>query len=120
MMSAKVRARELAREAKARRDESRITQEKKILEATEAFYVADAEADAAQAAVAAAEADRAAAVDTLMELKEPVDSVATLCGISAREVRALRKAHRSKDVASERTSPDPVVGGGNGDPGGSS
>ena len=120
-MSAKVRARELAREAKARRDESRIAQEKQILEAAEAFYVADAEADAAREAVAVAEAGRAAAVDTLMELKEPVDSVATLCAISAREVRALRKAHRSKDAPEKQPTPDPVaVGEGDGDPGRSS
>ncbi len=102
-MTAKIRAREAARAAKARRDEARIQQEQCVLKATEAYYLATEEAMASRRAVEAAEDDRAAAVGRLTELGEPIDTVADLCGVTVREVRAALKRFRSTKTVMEAT-----------------
>lgn len=100
-MTAKVRAREAARAAKARRDETRLEQEQLVLKATEAYYLASEVAIASRRLVESAEDDRAAAVGRLTELGEPIETVADLCGVSVREVRAALKRFRSTKAETE-------------------
>jgi len=87
-----VAARERARLAKIERYADRAAREAKIEDAVTEFYLAADEHEAALAAAATARAAMAAKIATLIgELKEPVSGVAVLCGITAAQVRALRK-----------------------------
>lgn len=100
-MTAKIRAREAVRAAKARRDESRIQREQLVLRATESYYLATENAIVSRTAVETAEDDRASAVGKLTELGEPIDAVADLCGVTTREVRAALKRFRSTKAEGE-------------------
>lgn len=102
-MATKVSARERARLAKAERDAKRIQQEKAVMAETQNYYTAEDAVEAARQAMAQAEQERAAAVAALAELGETVADIATLCGISASDVRALKKIARSPATEPKET-----------------
>lgn len=109
---AKVTARTRAREAKAALDASRAARDTKIEAATTDYYVAVDALETAQAALDAADQARASAVATLMDdLTVPADDVARLCGIDAKEVRALRTLARRAEAetlpAETESEPEP-------------
>lgn len=84
-------ARARARQAKAQLDAQRAEQDRLVLDATTAFYEAvEALADA-RAAVVATEQRRAGSVAKLAGLGQTDDHIATLCGITAKEVRDARR-----------------------------
>ena len=102
----RVSARDRARMAKAQMDAARAEQDRQILAATEAWYTAvDAEQDA-RAALELAGQDKAAAVAQLTALGQTIDTIASLCGIDAKEVRALRKVSTSEASAPEDADPE--------------
>lgn len=96
----KVSARERARSAKAALDTERAERERKIEDAATSYYVATDERDQAQAEVDGAEQRMAKAVTGLSELGEPVERIATLCGLDAGEVRRMLKVHRRSEAGS--------------------
>lgn len=103
-MAVKVSARERARVAKAERDAKRRLHDKSVMEETQNFYKAEDAAEVARAALDQAELDRATAVSALAELGETVADIATLCGISASDVRALKKIARATSDPGETES----------------
>ena len=92
---ANISARERARAAMAARATKKAEQERFIQAATQSYYDAHAVADHAREQITQADADRARAVAELATLGEPNSSIAELCGIDEKEVRALRKTARS-------------------------
>lgn len=95
---ADVTARERARAAMAARAAKKAEQERLIQAATQSYYDAHAAADHAREQITQTDADRALAVAELATLGEPNSSIAELCGIDEKEVRALRKTARSLPV----------------------
>lgn len=103
-MADKVSARERARMAKLARDEKRAQHDKAVMTETQNFYKAEDAVEAAREMLAQAERSRAGAVMALADLGEPVADIATLCGISASDVRALKKlARETKQAAPDET-----------------
>lgn len=105
MAASQVSARERARKAKAILDAARKEQDRQVVEATTAYFEAADAVEAAQRAVAVAEAERAAAVVKLGELDQSVVEVAALCGITETEVRALRKKNATSGSETEEAQP---------------
>src|SRR5664280_56056 len=112
-----VAARERARLAKIERYADRAAREARIEDAVTEFYLAADAYEAALAAAATARAAMAGQVATLIgELKEPVSGAAVLCGITAAQVRALRKeattaagdANTAATEAGDGQVPDPA------------
>lgn len=87
----KVTARERARAAKAVLDTERRDHEKAVEDATTTYYEAQDARDAAMAALEDADTARGVAVQALLELGEPPARVAVLVGLSAAEVRKLKR-----------------------------
>ena len=92
---AKIAARSRAREAKAKLDAAREARERTIEQVTTNYYLAAAEAADARDALVDADTKRGVAVVELLELDLPVDQIAALCDLEAKEVRALAKQARS-------------------------
>ena len=92
-------ARQRAREAKAQLDKERAEREAKIEALAVSFYDGQDSADKAAALLDQATASRTEAIKGLGELKLGVDEIATLCGISATEVRAYRKHAKTLAVS---------------------
>lgn len=86
--TAKARAR--AREAKARLDAERASEEKRVEDLVTKWYVTQDEHEQAEQALAAAEAARASVVAQLLETQS-VDRVAGLCGLERGDVGRLRR-----------------------------
>ena len=87
-----VGARERARLAKVKRYADQVAHQQKVEDAATEFYLAADAYAAALTAMAAARADMATQVETLIgDLNEPVAAVAVLCDLTAPQVRALRK-----------------------------
>lgn len=84
-------ARARARQAKAELDAQRAEQDRLIVDKTTEFYEAAEALAAAQAAAAAAEQQRSTAVARLVEIGQTETQIATLCGLTAKEVRDLRR-----------------------------
>lgn len=82
-----------AREAKAKVDARRAERDERISQVQTEFFVALAEREAAEAAIAEAEVAMATAVQSLTsgDLKVSIDDAADLCELSAAEVRAFKK-----------------------------
>lgn len=102
---ADVTARERARAAMAARAARKVEQERLIQAATKSYYDAQDAADQARDQIVQADADRARSVVELATLGEPNSSIAELCGITEKEVRALRKAARSLPAPVEPADP---------------
>ncbi|MFP5284074.1 MAG: hypothetical protein ACLGIF_11565 [Actinomycetes bacterium] len=98
-LSARVRA----RRAKAELDARRAEQDRLTLDAATAFYEAAEALVAAQAAVAAADQRRAESVTRLAELGHGDEQIATLCGISVKDVRDLRRSGTQPKTPSRRS-----------------
>ena len=98
---ANISARERARAAMAARATKKAEQERLIQTATQSYYDANAVADHAREQITQADTDRVRAVAELATLGEPNSSIAELCGIDEKEVRALRKSARSLPVADQ-------------------
>lgn len=86
-----VDARRKAREAKARLDAERAEHDRKVEQATTEYYLAHADVERLQADLDTATTRRAARVQALLDLGETPDHVATLTGLTTREVSAARK-----------------------------
>ena len=97
--SSQVAARERARAAKARLDAERAERDKLVEEAATEFYAAEGLMEDLEQQLEEARGSKAGAVVALGQLGEPVDRIAALCGISATEVRALKKAGAKKAQA---------------------
>lgn len=93
----KVTARERARAAKAVLDAERRDHEKSVEDATTTYYEAEDARDAAMAALENADTARGAAVQSLLDLGEPPARVAVLVGLTAAEVRKLRRTAAAED-----------------------
>jgi len=93
----KVTARERARAAKAVLDAERRDHEKSVEDATTTYYEAQDARDTAMAALEDADTARGAAVQTLLDLREPPARVAVLVGLSVAEVRKLRRTTTTAD-----------------------
>ena len=93
----KVTARERARAAKAVLDAERRDHEKAVEDATTTYYEAQDARDAAMAALEAADTARSVAVQSLLDLGEPPARVAVLVGLSAAEVRKLKRTAAAED-----------------------
>ncbi len=87
----KVTARERARAAKAVLDAERRDHEKAVEDATTTYYEAVDARDAAVTALEEADTARGAAVQSLLDLGEPPARVAVLVGLTAAEVRKLKR-----------------------------
>ena len=96
-------ARQRAREAKAQLDKERAEREAKIEALAVSFYDGQDSADKAAVLLAQATTARAKAIAELGELKLGVDEIATLCGISATEVRAYRKQAKTLAESADDT-----------------
>lgn len=94
--SGQVVARERARAAKAKLDAERAERDKKIEAAATDFYVAAGLVEDLEQQIEDARGSMSAAVVALGDLGEPVDRIAALCGVTAPEVRALKKAGSKK------------------------
>ena len=112
----KVTARERARAANAVLDAELRDHEKSVEDATTMYYEAEDARDAALAALEEADTARGAAVQALLDLGEPPAHVAVLVGLTATEVRKLK---RKRSVAAEESNenseqevetPDPSTG----------
>ena len=102
-------ARDRARAARARLDAERAGHEKKHRGPGHDYYLAADALAAAETAAAQARADMAASVGVLVEqLKEPVERVAALCGITTAEARLLRKTAKGSAQTSSGP-PAPVT-----------
>lgn len=101
MMAPKVDARRRAREAKARLDAERVERDRKIEEATTAFYVADDKLTDLRDELAAAETDRNQTIVGLFGLDETAERIAVLTGLTVAEVRRIKReagpTHRTGD-----------------------
>lgn len=98
-------ARARARRAKAELDAQRAETDRQIVDAATEFYEGAEARDAALAAVTSAEQRQADAVAKLSQLGQSVDEIAALCGLTAKDVRELRKvaggAKTAKDLQPE-------------------
>jgi hypothetical protein len=98
-------ARERARAARRRLDEQRQARDKKIDDATLEFY-------AGQALVEEGTAQRdAALVQLLDDLAEPVETVALLLDLDAKEITRLRRQAKSSSAGAEPTGSGSDAGG---------
>jgi len=104
----KVTARERARAAKAVLDAERRDHEKAVEDATTTYYEAEDARDAAMAALEDADTARGAAVQSLLDLGEPPARVAVLVGLTAAEVRKLRRTAAAAAEDSTETSEQEV------------
>ncbi len=93
----KVTARERARAAKAVLDAERRDHEKAVEDATTTYYEAQDARDAAAAALKDADTARGSAVQALLDLGEPPARVAALVGLSAADVRKLKRTAAAED-----------------------
>ncbi len=93
----KVTARERARAAKAVLDAERRDHEKAVEDATTTYYEAQDDCDTAITALEAADTARGVAVQSLLDLGEPPAHVAVLVGLSAAEVRKLKRTAAAED-----------------------
>ncbi|MFF5325116.1 hypothetical protein ACFY2Y_15485 [Janibacter hoylei] len=93
-----------AREAKAKVDARRAERDQRISQVQTDFFIALAEREEAEEAIARAEDNMARAVQALTasDLKVSVDDVADLCELTTSEVRSLKK----RDVASGESDGD--------------
>ena len=104
VQGSKVTAKARARAAQADLLRQRREHDELVLAATEAWYVAVDARVAAEEELAAAVAEQAKAMATLTgDLGLSVETSATLCGVSASEVRALVK-QRNSDTSNEAAS----------------
>lgn len=87
----KIDARKRAREAKAKADAARLAQDKKIEDTATEFYLASNRLEELRAQVAAVEAAVREHVVKLFDLGQTAERVADLTGLSASEVRAVRR-----------------------------
>lgn len=85
-------ARARARRAKAELDAQRAETDRQIVDAATEFYEGAEARHAALAAVTSAEQRQVDAVARLSQLGQSVDEIAALCGLTAKDVRELRKA----------------------------
>ncbi|MGJ9414408.1 hypothetical protein ACHAAC_17040 [Aeromicrobium sp. CF4.19] len=99
-MAPKVDARRRAREAKARLDVERAERDRKIEEATMAFYLADDKIADLREEITTAEANRNEHVVALFGLGETADRIAVLTGLSSAEIRKIKRAPSSSTVHS--------------------
>jgi len=112
----KVTARERARAAKAVLDAERRDHEKSVEDATTTYYEAEDARDAAVTALEDADTARGAAVQALLDLGEPPTRVAVLVGLTATEVRKLKRKRSAAAEESNENSeqevetPDPSTG----------
>lgn len=97
-------ARARARQAKAELDAQRAEQDRLIVDATTEFYEGAEALAAAQAAATAAEQMRSTAVARLKELGQTETQIATLCGLTVKEVRDLRRRASVASQSQEDTS----------------
>jgi hypothetical protein len=88
----KVTARERARAAKAVLDAERRDHEKAVEDATTTYYEAQDARDTAITALEAADTACGVAVQALLDLGEPPARVAVLVGLTAAEVRKLKRS----------------------------
>lgn len=96
-------ARTKARQAKASLDAERAEQDRLVVDAATEFYEAADAVTTAQAAQAEAEQQRTASVVRLVELGQSDNQVATLCDLTTKEVRDLRR--RAASAATAAPSP---------------
>lgn len=89
--SAVVEARRRAREAKAVLDAERAAHDAKVEEKTTEFYVAVATVEELEEQLVVARKAADVAVVELLGLGETADRVATLTGLSTKDVRRVRK-----------------------------
>ena len=99
-----VSARARARQAKAQLDAQRAEQDRLVLDATTAFYEAAEALAEARAAVATTEQQKAGSVAKLAGLGQTDDQIATLCGITAKEVREVRRLAAAATANGSRAS----------------
>lgn len=98
--TSKIDARKRAREGKAKADAARLAQDKKIEDAATEFYVASDKLEELREQIAGAEAALSDQVVKLFDLGETAERVADLTGMSAAEVRAIRR----RDSAAKKES----------------
>ena len=104
VQGSKVTAKARARAAQAELLKQRREHDELVLTATEAWYVAVDARAAAEEALAAAAAEQARTMAKLTtDLGLSVETSATLCGVSASEVRALVK-QKNSDTSTEAAS----------------
>ena len=100
-----------AREAKAKVDARRAERDQRISQVQTEFFIALAEREEAEEAIARAEDNMARAVQALTasDLKVSVDDVADLCELTTSEVRSLKKralsSGESGDADAEGSAP---------------
>jgi len=99
----KVTARERARAAKAVLDAERRDHEKAVEDATTPYYEAQDARDTAMAALEDADTARGAAVQALLDLGEPPTRVAVLVGLTATEVRKLKRTAAAAEDSTENS-----------------
>ncbi len=99
----KVTARERARAAKAVLDAERRDHEKAVEDATTTYYEAEDARGAAIAALEDADTARGAAVQSLLDLGEPPARVAVLVGLTAAEVRKLKRTAAAAEDNNENS-----------------
>ncbi len=102
----KVTARERARAAKAVLDAERRDHEKAV-EDTTTYYEAEDARDTAITALEAADTARGVAVQALLDLGEPPARVAVLVGLTAAEVRKLKRSTTAEDTTQNSEATDP-------------
>jgi len=110
----KVTARERARAAKAVLDAERRDHEKAVEDATTTYYEAQDARDAAITALEDADTARGVAVQSLLDRGEPPARVAVLVGLTAAEVRKLKRTAAAEDSTESSgqavETPDPSTG----------
>jgi hypothetical protein len=89
-------ARRRAREAKAKLDAERAEHDRKVEQATTDYYLAHAEVERLQAELDTATAARDTQVRALLDLGETTDRVATLTGLTSRDIAAARRAAKTE------------------------
>lgn len=97
--TAAVSARARAREAKAVLDARRAEQDRLVVDAATNFYEGAAALEVAQAAAAAAEQRRVAAVGVLAGLGQTDEQIGVLCGLDVKDVRDLRRVAASVEAS---------------------
>jgi hypothetical protein len=102
--SSLVDARRRAREAKARLDAERAEHDRKVEQATTDYYLAHAEVERLQTELQAATAARDTQVRALLDLGETADRVATLTGLTARDIAAARRAAKTEQAGDQTAS----------------
>jgi len=104
VQGSRVTAKARARAAQAELLKQRREHDELVLTATEAWYVAVDARAAAEEALAAAAAEQSRVMATLTsDLGLTLETIATLCGVSASEVRALVK-QKNSDTSTEAAS----------------